>query len=225
MRSSSAALMLLSDGRLPTGGYAHSGGLEAAVAAAASVGDVPDFIAGRLEGVARAEAALAVAARRAAAAGELDELIALDAEALARCPSPPLRAAGRRLGSQLLRTATTLWPRDAVLAAYRERSGLTPRPVAFGVVAAAAGLDDLEAASVYLYEDAASVSAAAVRLLPVDGADAARWLLDAAPRIESHARAAAELRVPASELPAGFAPLIELGALDHDNREGKLFAT
>ncbi len=208
-------LLLLTDSRFPAGGYAHSGGLEAAVADGLTVDQVPAFLCGRLRGVGWPEACLAVAARRA---GDVEELLRLDAEALARCPSPPLRLASSRLGSQLLRTASTVWP--GALDEYRAASEATPRPVAYGAVAAAAGLDDRETAYAYLYDDAATVTTAAVRLLPVDGATAARWLVEAAPGLDRLAAEAVD-----AGLPGGFAPALELGSLAHAAREGRLFAS
>jgi urease accessory protein len=211
------SLLLLTDSRFPAGGYAHSGGLEPAVEAGLEVEEVPAFLAGRLRGVAAPEAALAVAAGRAR---DLDALLALDDEAQARCPSPPLRLASSRLGAQLLRSAATVWP-DPLVAAYREASRATPRPVAFGTVAAAAGLDALETARAYLYEDAMTVTVAAVRLLPVDAATTARWLLDAEPLLDELAGEA----VDADEPPGSFAPALELASLAHAAREGRLFAS
>jgi urease accessory protein len=218
------SLLLLTDGRFPAGGYAHSGGLEAAVQAGLEADAVPLYLAGRLTGVARAESCLAVAAARAARAGDLTAVVGLDAEALARCPSPPLRMAASRLGAQLLRTAAIVWPGET-LAGYRRESASTPRPVAFGVVAAAAGLDDGELAEAYLYEDATTVTAAAVRLLPVDSALAARWLVDVAALLERLAAGAAEQPDDVRLLPGGFAPAVELRSLAHAGQEGRLFAS
>src|SRR5207253_7438176 len=113
----------------PAGGYAHSGGLEAAVEAGLAVDGVPLYLAGRLRGVAAAESRLAVAAARAARAGALDALLRLDAEGLARCPSPPLRTAASRLGAQLLRSAAVVWPADEMLADYRRESRAEERRV------------------------------------------------------------------------------------------------
>jgi urease accessory protein len=235
------SLLLLTDGRFPAGGYAHSAGLEAAVQAGLEVEAVPGYLVGRIVGVGSAESRLAVAAARAARLGDLEALLRLDAEALARCPSPPLRTAASRLGAQLLRSAAIVWPDDETLARYRRESGstgaptgvstgastgvATPRPIAFGVVAAAAGLDDHALAEAYLYEDASTVTTAAVRLLPVDSALAVRWLVDAAPLLERLAREAAEQTDDVRLLPAGFAPAIELRSLAHAAREGKLFAS
>ena len=221
----SLELMLLTDSRFPAGGYSHSGGLEAAVVDGLTAGEVPLFLAGRLRGVSGPEAYLTVAAARAAREADIASLLKLDLEAAARCPSPPLRSAANRLGAQLLRTAAAIWPTAPSLADYRSRSAPTPRPVAFGVVAAVAGLDDLDTARAFLYEDAATVTTAAVRLLPVDGAEAARWLLEAEPEVERLARDAAAAGGDPRQWPGGFAPALELRSLAHAAREGRLFAS
>jgi len=219
------SLLLLSDGRFPAGGYAHSGGLEPAVADGLGVADLPRFLRDRLAAVARPECMLMLQAARAARAGDLDALRRLDAESEARTPSPPLRTASRRLGAQLLRTACTVWPQQALIAAYRAASAATPRPVAFGVVAAATGLDDLDAAQAYLYEEAATLSGAAARLLPIDAADALRLLADTEPTLIGLAEEVVSSRHPPAELPSAFAPCHELRSLAHSGREGRLFAT
>ena len=102
-----------------------------------------------------------------------------------------LRDVARRLGSQLLRSAATAWP-CATIDRYREDSTTTPRPVALGVVGAAAGLSDLEVAMVALYDDAATVACAALKLLGLDPAQTARWLAELAPRIGDVAREVAD---------------------------------
>lgn len=220
--------MLLADGRFPSGSYAHSSGLEAAVHGGLIRGEVSAFIAARLETIARCEAAIAVAARRGAAGEDIAMLLALDDEAQARCSSPPLRQAASRLGSQLLRTAATVWPASTIVSGYRSASASTPRPVAFGVVACAAGLEAEPAAAAILYDDAASVVSAAVKLLPVDPALATRWLADSGPTIDAIARALASL--PAREadpaaLPAPFAPLLETRSIVHAAEDRRLFAS
>jgi urease accessory protein len=218
-------LLLLSDSRFPSGGYAHSGGLEAAVENGLAAADVPAYLGARLRAVAAPECALVLAAARATRAGDLGELLLLDDEAEARAPSAPLRTASRRLGSQLLRTAAVVWPGRELLDGYRAASDATPRAVAFGIVAAEAGLADEAAAQAYLYEDAASLATAAVRLLPVDAADALRWVVEAAGSIESLAREAVAVTWPRRRLPASFAPALELRSLAHERRQGRLFAS
>lgn len=218
------AAMLLADSRFPAGSYAHSLGLEQAVSEGLGIDDVAPFIAARLRLVARPDAALSVAARRAAAAHDDGALTDLDDEHGARCPSPVLRDVARRLGSQLLRSAATAWP-DPAIDRYRAASAATPRPVALGVVAAAAGLDDVEVATVALYDDAATVASAALKLLGLDPAVTARWLAELAPAIETGAREIAcdPLQIAAQPPPA--APGLELAAARHADRTERLFVS
>jgi urease accessory protein len=212
--------LLLADARTPMGSYAHSGGLEAAVADGLRADDVPAFLRGRLATLAFGEAALTAAA--ALTGGEVEELLRLDDEAVARCVSPVLRAASAVLGRGVLRTAMQLFPGATTLTAYRSASTLTPRPVAFGAVAHVAGLDPVDAALISLHEDAATVAAAAVKLLPVDAGAAASWIAALAPDLHETAvhAAACALR---DELPSLSAPLVELRSIiDHG---GLLFAS
>jgi urease accessory protein len=211
--------LLLADSRFPTGGYAHSHGLEQAVADGLT--DVPAFVRARQRLVAAADARVAVAARRAATTRAL---VALDDEWSARCPSPALRAAARRLGSGLLRSAATVWP-DERIEAYRSASTCTPRPVALGLVGAVAGLDDHTVATLSLYDDAATVTSAALKLLPLDPAHAARWLAELAPAIEAAAREAVADERPVADQPAPAAPALELAATVHQQRRERLFAS
>jgi urease accessory protein len=219
-----AVAMLLADSRFPAGSYAHSLGLEQTVTEGLGADDVAPFIAARLRLVARADAGLSVAALRCAAAGDDDALAALDEEHGARCPSPLLRDVARRLGSQLLRSAATAWP-DPAIDRYRSASATTPRPVALGVVGAAAGLDDVEVATVALYDDAATVASAALKLLGLDPAITARWLAQLAPAIGSTAREVAGDKRPVAAQPPPAAAGLELAAARHAGRTERLFVS
>ncbi|HUR84787.1 MAG TPA: urease accessory UreF family protein [Solirubrobacteraceae bacterium] len=214
--------MLLADSRFPAGSYAHSLGLEQAVADGLGPDGVPSFIAARLQLVARPDAALSVAALRAARDPAM--LALLDDEHAARCPSPVLRDIARRLGSQLLRSAATAWP-DPAIDGYRSASSSTPRPVALGVVGAAAELGDLDLATVALYDDAATVASAALKLLALDPARTARWLALLAPEIEATAREVVADERPLAAQPPPAAPGIELAAARHANRTERLFVS
>jgi urease accessory protein len=221
----SAVAMLLADSRFPAGGYAHSLGLEQAVSDGLGVNDVPGFIDARLRLVARADASLSVAARRAAAAGAegTTALAELDGEHAARCPSPVLREIARRLGAQLLRTAATAWP-SPLIDGYRASSSTTPRPIALGVVGAAAGLDDRAVATVALYDDAATVASAALKLLGLDPAESARWVAELAPEIDAAARAISADERPIAEHDPPAAVGLELAASVHARRTERFFA-
>ncbi len=216
--------MLLADSRFPAGGYAHSLGLEQAVSDGLGVEGVPAFMDARLRLVARADAALSVAALRAAVAEDHAALAELDGEHAARCPSPVLRTIARRLGSQLLRSAATAWPSRAI-DAYRATSSTTPRPIALGVVGAAAGLTAPQVATIALYDDAATVSSAALKLLGLDPADAARWVAELAPEIDAAARAISADPRPVSQLQPPAAVGLELAAGVHARREERFFVS
>ena len=197
-----ALTLLLADSRFPSGSYAHSLGLEQAVAGGLT--DVPAFIRARQRLVAEADARFAVEARR----GNV-----LEDEWCARTPSPVLRDAARRLGAQLLRSASAIW--DVPTARL-------PRPLALGVVAAAAGLSDEDTALLALYDDAATVASAALKLLPLDPALTARWLADLSSSMTLAARSIATDDGP---LPAPAAVAIELSAPVHLERSERLFAS
>jgi urease accessory protein len=212
--------LLLADGRFPGGGHAHSGGLEAAVAdgsvdPARPFPSLRAFLAGRLVTAGSVDAWLAAAA---CARFPGDEAT-LDTEADARCPSPALRLASRRLGRGLRRAATPSFP---VLAGGPAEH----HPVVIGVVAAAAGLGPEDAARLAVHHLVAGTVSAAVRLLPIDAADAMAVAMALTPLAESCAAAgAAAATGPLADGPAWSAPLNERRAEDHACWEVRLFAS
>ncbi|MFL6125835.1 urease accessory protein UreF [Actinophytocola sp.] len=214
-----AAALLLTDGRLPTGGHAHSGGVETAVATGAvrTMRDLRDFCRGRLHTTGSTAAGLA-----AAAADGMD-LVDLDAEADARCPSPALRATSRRLGRQMIRTARHLWWSERLAAAADTPQG-PHHPVALGCVAAAAGLGPREAALLAAVDSITVPAAAALRLLGLDP-----FLVHGAlAELSAEADAVAEqvaTSVATGTLPSRSAPLLDVYAEQHTTMEVHLFAS
>jgi urease accessory protein len=204
------ALLLLADGRLPTGGHAHSGGLEEAVASGA-VGDAATLEAwlfGRLRTTGRVEAAFA-----AAAAGGEASWDELDAELAARTPSQAQRAASRAQGRGLLRTARGAWPAPHL--------GVVPDaplwPIALGAAARAAGLTPADAALAAATGSITGPAWAATRLLGLNPLDVASALARLAPAVEDAAATRGR--------PAYSAPLLEVGAEVHARWEVRLFAS
>jgi urease accessory protein len=207
--------LLIADGRFPGGGHAHSGGLEAAVAdgsvnTAALFPTLEAFVAGRLTTAGAGDAWLAASSCRGG--DELD----LDAEADARCPSPALRLASRRLGRGLRRAAGRCFPTLA------DGPG-EHHPVVLGAVARAAGLSADDAARLAVHHLVAGATSAAVRLLPIDAADAMAVAVRLGPLAESVAAEGASWGPVAG--PAWSAPLVELRAEDHARWEVRLFAS
>ncbi|MFC9328992.1 urease accessory protein UreF [Kitasatospora sp. NPDC057015] len=218
-----AALLLLSDGRFPAGGHAHSGGAEAAVKA----GRVHDsasmaaFLTGRLHTSGLTAAGLAAAAAAGHGHAELDE------SADARTPSPALRATSRRLGRQLLRAARAAWPHPDLERLGAAHPGGAHQPVVLGVAARAAGLTPERAAAVAAYESVNGPATACVRLLGLDPYEVAAALARLGPQLDAVTAAAVEAagHPDLDRLPATSAPLLDLYAEQHSSWKVRLFAS
>ncbi|MGP4006789.1 urease accessory protein UreF [Streptomyces sp. 4N124] len=223
---SRAALLVLADGRFPAGGHAHSGGAEAAVKAGrvTGAGSLEAFCRGRLHTAGLVSGALA-----AAAAMGVDP-VSLDAAADARTPSEALRVAARKLGRQLMRAARATWPSSELDALAREFPKGAHQPVVLGLAARAAGLGAVDAAYCSVYESVSGAASATVRLLSLDPFDATGVLARLAPEMDLVAdRAVEAARRVVDEgvggLPAGSAPLLEIGAEVHAAWAVRLFAS
>lgn len=213
--------LLLADGRLPTGGHAHSAGLEPALRAGLRPDEIPSYLRARLHTVGRVEAATAVLARRAAA-GELTvSLVQLQSAYDARTSSAALRAASAQLGRGLSRLAQRLWP-DAPAIGELAAMAAPCRPVAFGVVAAVAGLDDLRTARTALYDDLQTAACAAPKIIPIDPVEPVRWVLDLTDVVERVVALAVAV-TGFGDLPALTAPLVEQWSLEHSHRQRRIF--
>jgi urease accessory protein len=250
-----STLLLLADGRLPSGGHAHSGGLEAQVAAGRvkDVGGLDAFLRGRL-----ATGGLVSAAFAAAACGDVSRAAELDAGLDARTPSPALRKASRAQGRALLRAGRAMWPTpvtagqaptvhqagtagrtsatgQANTARHARTAGLSPfaavgrephQPVALGILAAAAGLAPGEAAVAAAHGTVTGPASAAVRLLGLDPYAVHALLARLTSECDRIAAlAAARYRDPVDDLPAAGAPLLDIGAEHHATWEVRLFAS
>jgi urease accessory protein len=228
--SAAIVSLLLADGRLPTGGHAHSAGLEAALAAGMPAERVTDYLYARLVTVGRTEAAATVLSHRwaretglaQAGPGHQRGLAAIQEELLARTPSAPLRTASGLLGRGMARLVARLWPLEPATSALLAMAGAPQRPVALGVATALGGMDELQAARACLYDDAQSVASAALKLLPVDPVEPVRWLLAAAPTLDEVAADSTAVSVPA-DIPALSAPLIEQWSLLHHLTPRRIF--
>ncbi|MGY1425183.1 urease accessory protein UreF [Lysobacter sp. A289] len=221
---SKAALLLLADGRLPAGGYAHSGGLEPVVHMQGLKGaaDVERFLEGRAATTGLVAASFAAAACEAARAGNALLLKELDSELDARMPSPRARAVSRALGRQLLRAASSIHP-HALLAGLQ---GSPHQPVVYGVAAAALGLGARDAAQVVLHDAVAGPASAAVKVLSLDPFAVHAALVRLTGFLdELTAQAASHARTPPTDLPAMGSPLLDIAAEHHHRWKVRLFAS
>ena len=154
--------LLLADSRFPSGSYAHSLGLEQAVERRPDrrPGLHPRPPAPGRRGRRPLRRRSAARERRSSASGVRGRR--------ARCCAMPRGGWARSCCGRRRRSGTC------------EVSRL-PRPLALGVVAAAAGVSEEDTALLALYDDAATVASAALKLLPLDPAVTARWLAELAP--------------------------------------------
>lgn len=219
---STALIMLLADGRLPTGGHAVGGGVEWAVRhddfSDHSV--LENWVVARLSTLGQVEASFAVAAGHGSA-----PLAELDAELSARIIGPRARDISRQTGRQLLRAARRMWP-DPRLDALD--GPILPdgahHAAVFGTVASIAGTDPVGTATLVLHHQVASATAAAVRLLAEDPIEIAAMQVRIASRIDGIARRAGDwAAAQLVDLPSNSMPLAEVLAEDHGTWASRLF--
>ena len=227
------ALLLLADGRFPAGGHVHSAGLEAAVADGRvhDVASLEAFTRGRVRTTGLVDAALAASTvlrlEMASTAHDVrSALLELDAEAEARLLAPPLRAASRRLGRQLVRAASRCWPSPLLAAVVDVRPGGVHLSVATGAVGVAAELLAPDVGRLVLHHAVATPTQAAVKLLGLDPFEVMALAARLAPLVEDVlADALFAADGPAAELPAAGGPLVEIAAIEHEQRDVRMFAT
>ena len=231
---STLALLLLGDGRFPAGGHAHSAGAESAVADGRIVdlATMEAFVVGRLwtAGLVDASLAAATAVRvgRCTGSDTLRTTVSeLDAEADARIPIEPLRAASRRLGRQLVRVSSRCWPAADLVALIDELPDGAHLPVALGTVGVVAGLGPVDVARLTTHHTITTAAQAALRLLGLDPYDVAASTVrlgEVAAAVVDEAMAWSV--VPdLADLPARTGPLVEIAAVEHRRWEYRLFAT
>jgi urease accessory protein len=211
--------MLLADARLPTGGHAHSAGVEPALLGGMPATDVPALIRGRAVTASLVDAGTAVVARhRFATDGDVTAVVGAWA---ARTPSAALREASRLLGRGYLRLAGRVWGGHPAIVRCAELN-TPPRPVVLGAIACAAGLDAADLARLAVYDDAQAAAAALLKLEPTDPAVPITWVLDACAAAEPRIPGVAALTDPV-DIPCDGAPQSEAWAQAHAELTRRLF--
>jgi len=222
-----STLLLLADGRFPAGGYAHSGGVEAAVAAGRvhDLSTLESFLTGRAA-TTGAVAAAFCAATCARGSSDIQAVAELDAELDARTPSAALRAASRKLGRQLLRATRVVWPHPAWECLATTYPVGLHQPIMLGATAAAAALPPRSAALLALQEAVIGPATAAVRLLGLDPVAVHAAVARLLPLVDHLAAAATEYAHGSPEdLPCHSAVLLDISAEHHATWEVRLFAS
>jgi urease accessory protein len=214
--------MALADARLPSGGHAHSAGVEPALAAGLAPQLVPELMAVRARTTVAVDAGAAVVARHLIDSGRPDRLPEVEAAWAARTPAPSVRAASRVLGRGHLRLGAGLWPDHPVWAELRGWPRPPSRAVVLGAFAAAAGTAPDELVRAVIYDDAACGAAALLKLEPGDPVRATAWVLAVCTAAEPQVAALAAITDPA-DVPAAAAPQAEGWAQAHARLNRRLF--
>jgi len=213
------------DSFFPSGGYAFSSGLEAAVQGGAvrNAEDLTHYVSDYLRGgLGSREAVVVGLAQDAASRGTLsialDADLALDAMQLCR----ETRMASRQMGRQVIRIACD---RDDVSAILRDflaevESGRSPGhlAVSLGLTLGTVGWNKQEAVAAFLYQNAAGLVSAALKLLPIGHREGQRLLESWLPLIEKLSH-----EVESRTEMASWMPVQDIFAMRHSRLESRLF--
>lgn len=213
------------DSFFPSGGFAFSSGLEAAVKDGA-VRDgkelrrfVQDWL---LHGIGKREAIAVAVAHQAASTGKLESALTVDRALDALKLSRDSRRASRQMGRQVMKAAVDQLHDERPLLDYRNavEEERTPGhvPVAIGLTLAACGWSRQDTVAAFLYQTAQGMVSAAMKLLPVGQQQGQQLLAEWAPLI-----AQLSLRVKPQAGLASWSPIQDIYAMRHARLESRLF--
>ena len=219
------ALLHLCDSLFPTGGYAHSDGLEAAIAEGrlSTSADLGHWMEACLhESVGACDGPAVLQAVAAAGGGDRAALRRLDEEVHALRPSRAARRATCHLGRRLIRTWLATHPASTP---QLTAAGDLPRgtfPVAFGVVCASIGAPPRVAVEAFAYTRLAAIASCAMRLMAIGQHEAHARLAAALTGVPGVVTSIERRPLDARRL-AAFTPLLDLAAMSHQYVHSRLF--
>lgn len=213
------------DSFFPSGGYAFSSGLEAAVQGGLvkTPDDLSQFVSELLTtGMGEREAVAVGLAHEAYMSGTLDLALSTDGELDAMKLGSEGRMASRQMGRQVIRLAAEQQDGSPLLDDYRAAVEADTTPghlaISLGLTLASVGWSKEDTIAAFLYQTATGLVAAAMKLLPIGQREGQRLLESWLPIIESVSRKAADVRTMRS-----WSPIQDIYAMRHSRLESRLF--
>ena len=213
------------DSFFPSGGYAFSSGLEAAVQGGA-VRDAEELsryvVESLTTGMGEREAVAVGMAHEAYVSGVLETAFNADRELEAMKLGRESRTASRQMGRQVMRLAADQRARQPLIEEYLAAVEAEQTPghlaVTVGLTLAAAGWSKKDTIAAFLYQAATGFVAAAMKLLPIGQREGQRLLECWLGVIEPISLKAAHQQVLQS-----WSPIQDIYAMRHNRLESRLF--
>lgn len=213
------------DSFFPTGGYAYSSGLEAAVQAGLvrTSGDLTRYVEDSLRfGLGPREAIAVARAHQTAGLGQLAPALDADRELDAMKTVKEARLASRQMGRQVMRIAGTEAGAAPLVLRYRDaiEEGRTPGhfPVSLGLTLGTIGWTRTDTVAAFLYHSVAGYLSAALKLLPIGQQEGQRLIEQWLPLVSR----LSERNDPAAQL-VSWTPVHDLYAMRHRRLASRLF--
>jgi urease accessory protein len=213
------------DSFFPSGGYAFSSGLEAAVQGGAvrNAEELSRYVTGLLTtGIGEREAVGVGLAHEAYESGIIETAFKADRELDAMKLDRESRTASQQMGRQVIRLASNQQARYPLIEDYRAAVEAEQTPghlaVSLGLTLAAAGWSKRDTIAAYLYQTATGFVAAAMKLMPIGQREGQRLLESWLEVIEGVSHNAAQQQVFQS-----WSPIQDIYAMRHSRLESRLF--
>jgi len=209
----------------PSGGFAFSSGLEAAVQGGAvkDSGQLARYVEDLLRGgMSRREASAVWVASRAGTSGKVAAAITVDHELDSLKLGREGRQASRQMGRQIIKIAADQVDGKTVLKVYRAAIEREETPghlaVSLGLTLGACGWKEEEAVAAFLYQTVVGFVSAAMRLLPIGQRESQRVLEGWLPLISRISR---EVKPDAAL--SSWSPVQDIYGMRHGQLEWRLF--
>jgi urease accessory protein len=213
------------DSFFPSGGYAFSSGLEAAVQGGAvrNAEELSRYVVESLTtGIGEREAVAVGLAHDAGVSSLMEIALKADQELEAMKLGRESRTASRQMGRQVIRLAANQQARHSLIEDYLAAVEAEQTPghlaVSFGLTLAVAGWSKEDSIAAFLYQTATGFVAAAMKLMPIGQREGQRLL-------ESWIEVIERVSHKASHQPVlqSWSPIQDIYAMRHSRLESRLF--